>query len=146
MRHLIWILAILATACGGNGGGPSAPSPQIPNVVGSYTGSATLTLPELQESVTCPASTSVTQSNSTVSVAPIILGGQCGNLSVPIGQASIDNTGALIGSTTGTFNDPSCGTYNYGGSGGFFGREFRLSMSATSATCYNFNFTMVLSR
>ena len=32
------------------------------------------------------------------------------------------------------------------GSGGFFGRDFRLSINATSRTCYNFNMTVNLSR
>ena len=31
-------------------------------------------------------------------------------------------------------------------SGGFFGRELRFSLVATSTTCLNFNFTAVLSR
>jgi hypothetical protein len=146
MRRLPLIVALVATACGGSGGGPTAPTPQIPNVVGNYSGSATYTFPELQTSLTCPASTSVTQSTTTVNVAPIILTGQCGNLSIPLGQVTIDNTGAFAGGNSGTYNEPSCGTYNYTGSGGFFGRELRISMIATSRTCFNFNFTAVLSR
>jgi hypothetical protein len=76
-----------------------------------------------------------------------VLAGDCGNVSIPLGQATIDQTGAINGgSATGTNTDPSCGTYNYTASGGFFGKEFRLSMSATSSTCLNFNFTMTLTR
>lgn len=138
-------LGLLLTGCGG-GGSPSAPTPQIPNVVGSYSGNATFTFPELRQTMTCPANTSVTQSGSTVNVAPIILNGQCGGISIPFGQATIDNTGALQGNSSGTYNDPSCGTYSYTASGGFFSRELRISVTATSRTCYNFNFTANLSR
>lgn len=135
----------LLSACGGDS--PTAPTPQIPNVVGSYTGTITVTLPEVPASRDCPASTSVTQSGSTVSVAPIVLGGTCGNLSLPVGQQTIDATGAFTGPTTGTFFEPSCGgNYTYTASGGFFGRELRISMTATSAICLNFNFTAVLTR
>jgi len=137
------VLAVLAAswAC-------SSPteSSNIPQVAGNYSGSGTLTFPELQTSITCPASTTVTQSGTTVNIAPIILAGQCGT-SIPLGQGTINATGALDGgSDSGTYNEPSCGTYNYTASGGFFGRELRISMSATSSTCVNFNFTMVLSR
>jgi hypothetical protein len=67
-------------------------------------------------------------------------------LSIPVGQATINATGALdMGSGSGTFTDPSCGTYSYSGSGGFFGRDLRISLSATSRTCFNFNMTVTLS-
>jgi hypothetical protein len=141
------LMLMLAAACGGDNGSPTSPSGP-PAVNGNYSGSVTVNFPELNAAVTCPASTVVTQSGSTVNVAPIVLTGQCGNLSVPLGQVTIDNTGALDGSgSSGTFFEPSCGgNYNYTGSGGFFGREFRLSMTATSAVCFNFNFTAVLTR
>jgi hypothetical protein len=89
----------------------------------------------------------VTQSGSSVNIAPIVASGQCSGISIPVGQTTIDNTGALIGtSQTGSYTDPSCGTYQYTASGGFFGRDLRMSMSASSSTCYNFNFSMVLTR
>ena len=139
---------VLAAACGGGGSSPTSPppTPTIPNVAGNYSGSATFNFPELATTLTCPASTSVTQSGSTVNVAPIILTGQCQNISIPFGQATIDNTGNLGGSQSGSYNEPSCGTYNYTGSGGFFGRDLRISLNATSRTCYNFNFTATLTR
>lgn len=145
MRRLFIAATISATiACSSS---PTAPTPPIPNVVGVYSGSVTVNLPEIQTSRTCAASTSVTQSGSTVSIAPIILGGICGNLSLPLGQQTIDATGALLGANTGSYFEPSCnGTYNYSVSGGFFGRELRISISATSAVCLNFNFTAVLTR
>lgn len=147
MKRLVYLIAlIVASACGG-GSSPTAPTPSIPQVAGSYNGSVTVNLPEVPVSRTCPANTSVTQSGSTVNVAPIILGGSCGNLSLPLGQATIDTTGAITGGNAGSFFEPSCGgTYTYTASGGFFGRELRLSMTASSAICLNFNFTAVLTR
>jgi hypothetical protein len=137
-----------ASACGGDGGnGPTGPSSTIPNVTGNYSGNTTITFPELSTQLNCPTSTSVTQSGATVSIAPLVLRGDCGGVSVPLGQVTIDATGALGGgSESGTYTEPSCGTYNYAASGGFFGRELRISMTASSSTCYNFNFTATLAR
>jgi hypothetical protein len=140
---LCMILALAISACGGKS--PSEPTETIPRVSGAYSGSATFTYPELQATVTCPASTTVTQSGSTVSVAPLVLTGQCGTMSLPLGQVTIDATGAIQGES-GNYTEPTCGVYNYTASGGFFTREFRLSVAATSSTCYNFNFTALLSR
>jgi hypothetical protein len=147
MRFVGLAPLVFMLACGGGNNGTSltGPSNSIPSVAGSYSGTTTLTLPELAQSVSCPTTTAVTQSGSTVNVAPLVLAGQCGNLSVPLGQFTIDATGAFPGSSSGTYTDPSCGTYNYTASGGFFGRTMRLSVSATSRTCYNFNMTVNLS-
>jgi hypothetical protein len=115
-------------------------------VAGSYNGTATITLPEVGQSQTCPASTSVTQSGASVTMAPMVLGGSC-NVSLPLGSVTIATTGAIVtGSGSGTFDEPSCGTYNSQVSGGFSGREFSLSVSATSPTCVDFNFSATLSR
>ena len=138
------IVTLAVSACDGNA--PSAPSPNIPSVTGRYAGNATLASPELDKRVTCPASTSVTQSGKTVSIAAIVLTGECGSISIPVGQVTIDATGAIDGRASGSFNEPGCGTYDYVGTGGFIDREFRISMSATSSSCYPFNFTGVLSR
>ena len=145
-ESLIVAVALLLSACGGGEGTSlTGPSNSIPNVAGSYSGTTTMTFPELSQSMTCTTSTSVTQSGSTISVAPLVLGGQCGNVSVPVGQVTIDNTGAWLGSAVTTYNDPSCGLYSVVGSGGFFGRQMRLSINATSRTCYNVNMTITLS-
>ena len=148
MRRMLALGGLLVlSACGGGNGSPTGPSNSIPNVVGSYSGTATLVLPELNQSATCPASTSVTQSGSTVSIAPIVLRGVCENFSIPFGQATIDATGALTGGSGSTsFTDPSCGVYQLTGSGGFFGRELRLSVNGVSATCFNFNFSATMTR
>jgi hypothetical protein len=143
---LIAVAISLGTlGCGGSSSAPT--STHIPAVNGSYSGNATYNFPELQQSLSCPATTVVTQNGGTVSIAPMVLRGECDNLSIPMGQMTIDTTGAIDGgSAQGTFNEPTCGTYNATISGGFFGRELRISMTATSSTCYNFTFTSVLSR
>jgi hypothetical protein len=63
-------------------------------------------------------------------------------MSVPVGQMSIDATGTL-GQATTPYTD-SCGVYTVTASGGFFGRDLRISMSVTSRTCNNINMTMTL--
>lgn len=146
VRAIVAVLVVSAgtTACGGGPAGPSGS--RYPNVTGSYAGNATFTFPELQESYGCPASTSVTQDGGNVNVAPIVLRGQCAGVSIPFGAVNIDTTGAIQGGGSGTTYEPSCGTYHYSASGGFFGRELRLSVIATSSTCYNYSFTAVLTR
>src|SRR5687767_9417662 len=67
------------------------------------------------------------------------------NRLLKLGQGSIDATGAIDGgSLVTTYDEPSCGTYSMAISGGFFGRDLRISVAATSRTCYNFNFTATL--
>ncbi len=149
MRLQMVVAVVVATAgiaCGSES--PTAPTPTIPTVSGAYSGSLNFTFPELQASLSCPASTTVTQSGSTVSLAPLTVTGECGQYfsSIPLGQVTIDTTGAFTGSNSGSYNEPTCGIYNYTASGGFYGRELRLSMVATSASCWNFNFSATLSR
>jgi len=140
----VLLLFLPLVACGG--GSPSAPTPQTPNVVGDYSGSTVINVPELGQQITCPTTTKVTQSGTTVNIAPLVLGGQCDNISIPLEQVTIDNTGAIQGQNSGSFDEESCGRYTYTGSGGFFGREFRLSLNMTSSSCPNLNLTMTLSR
>jgi hypothetical protein len=136
--------ALLTVGCGGDDS-PSAPTPQIPNVVGSYTGSTTILFPELNQRVSCPTSTTVTQNGSIVNFSPMVLSGQCQGVSLPLGQTTIDATGAFA-NESGSYRDPSCGTYTYTASGGFFGREIRWSGIYISSTCYNMNITFNLTR
>ena len=90
-RHTIAILGLLLAACGGEGGTDlTAPSKSIPDVTGNYSGSTTIAFPDLGQSVTCPTSTSVTQSGTTISIAPLAMTGSCGTMSIPVGQATID--------------------------------------------------------
>jgi hypothetical protein len=142
---LLVLLPFIVAGCGGNDS--TGPSTSIPNVTGNYSGSTTFSFPELGTSLSCNTTTSVTQSGSTVSVAPLQLGGVCaanGLSSIPVGSATIDKTGA-IGSDSGTTTE-ACGVYNWVASGGFFGRDLRLSIVYTSRTCTNMNLTINLSR
>jgi hypothetical protein len=144
-----WVGVVLLTvACGGGEDGGNAitgPSSQIPSVAGSYSGSTSMTLPELSQTLTCPTTTSVTQSGSTVTIAELRLSGPCGEMSIPMGQVAIDSSGTIV-SETGSYSDPSCGVYNYSATGGFSGRELRFSIAGTSTTCWNFTMTMTLVR
>jgi len=145
MRNRAFWLAplVFSIACGSDGPSLTSPSNSIPNVTGNYSGTTSLSFPELGQNLSCATTTSVTQSGSTVSIAPLQLGSPC-SISVPVGNATIDATGSL-GSSTMTDTE-SCGVYNMTGSGGFFGKDLRLSINATSRTCYNFNMTVNLSR
>jgi hypothetical protein len=138
------VVAVMATACG-SGTSLTGPSNSIPNVAGNYAGTTTVALPELGQTLSCSSSTSVTQSGSTINVAPLSLGGQCNSLSVPIGQLQIDATGAILGVSNDTSRE-NCGVYAWSGSGGFFGRDLRMSVSGTSRTCFNVNITINLTR
>ena len=138
------LVACVTAACGGDDAG-TAPTPSIPNVTGNYSGVTTVVFPELSTSASCPTTTTVTQSGGTVNFAPLVLGGQCANQSIPMGQVSIDATGAILGRSSATQRE-ECGLYNISGSGGFFGRELRISINATSTTCWNMNMTINLSR
>ena len=143
-RLAVYLLIGASLACG-NSSTPNAPTPSVPQVAGNYTGSVTFTYPQLGQSLNCPATTTVNQTGRAVSIAPLRLSGQCGNVSIPIGDADIDANGS-IGSETGTINEPSCGIYNYSASGGFFGRTFQFAMQASSSTCPNFNLSGTLTR
>jgi len=146
IRSLALLVPLLFVACGGDGGNNlTGPTSTIPNVAGNYSGTMTVSLPELGRTAGCRATTTVTQgSGGSISIAPLQLTGDCGLTSLPFGSATIDSTGSL-GSTTTTLRE-SCGTYTATGSGGFFGRELRLSAVYVSSTCFNMNITMTLTR
>ena len=148
-QAVVCLCLIVAVACGGENSSPTAPSPTqptFPQVNGNYSGSITVTYPEVPTTVTCPATTAVTQSGRSVSIAPLLLSGACAGVadSLPLGMFTIDTNGA-IDDWRGTLTE-DCGIYNATASGGFFGRELRFSAVFTSSTCSNFNFTAVLSR
>lgn len=136
----VLIVSFYLAACSS----PSAPTPQAPPVAGTYSGVVTVNYPQIPRSVSCAVTTVVTQSGGSINIAPLVLGGPCGNVSIPMGSRTIDSIGALE-PFNGTVVE-SCGTYTVSASGGFFGRELRLSMVATSTTCITFNFTAVLNR
>jgi hypothetical protein len=134
-------------ACGGKGTSLTGPSNSTPNVAGPYSGSMTISYPEINQTVTCPASTSITQSGAEVSIAPVQLGGQCaasGSPTLPVGNMTIDNAGSF-GSTYQTVTSGSC-TWQANASGGFFGRTLQASMQYVSTRCINMNIAFNLSR
>lgn len=144
------VLTLITFVVAGCGGSPTSPggaqSGQYPSVAGSYSGTTVVTFPELSETVSCPTTTAVTQSGAQLTLAPFVLNGDCGGLSVPMGTALIDRAGAFVAASSGSFNDPECGIYTYTFSGGFFDRELRMSMRATSPVCYNFDLTISVFR
>ena len=148
MQKWLLVAVSLTAACGGGGNSnPAAPSqPQIPSVAGTYSGSTLMAFPELAVQVTCPTTTTVTQAGATANIAPLVLSGECGNLSIPMGQVTIDTTGAINGGSTSYTFDQACGRSNAVASGGFFGREMRISINSTSTTCYNLNMTITIRR
>ncbi len=137
----------VAFACSGNGDNAvSGPSNNIPTVAGNYSGSTNIVVGGIG-SGTCPTTTSVTQSGSAVSIAPLQLrGAECGNSSIPMGDFVIDSTGSLgLKPATGT---TPCGPYNITGSGGFLGRDLRLSIYETpmSGICPTVSFSITLTK
>lgn len=144
---VLTLITLVAAGCGGSPTSPgSAQSGQYPSVAGSYSGTTVMTFPELSETVSCPTTTAVTQSGPQLTMAPFVLSGDCGGVSVPMGAALIDREGAFVAASSGSFNDADCGNYNYTFSGGFFDRELRMSMRATSPVCYNFDLTISVFR
>jgi len=143
----VTVLALVAAGCGGSPASPGGTEVgQFPSVAGTYSGTTVMVFPELSETVSCPTTTAVTQSGAQITIAPFVLNGDCGGISVPIGPALIDNAGAFVAASSGSFNDPDCGTFTYTFSGGFFDRELRMSMRATSPICYNFDLTISMFR
>jgi hypothetical protein len=145
MRRALPVVAslLVMAACGGS----SPTAPRFPAVNGSYAGTISVAYPELGQSVTCPATTNVTQTGANVSVAPIILAGACAGLSIPIGNITIDQNGSFGNIANYTFFEPSCGgNYTASGSGGFFGRQLQFSLNAVSSVCWNINMTANLTR
>ena len=86
-RLSLCVVVALLSACGKT---PTAPAPAIPQVAGAYAGGITIVYPDVPRTLACPATTTVTQSGSLVSLAPLVLTGQCGSVSVPLGQLTID--------------------------------------------------------
>lgn len=150
------VLAVVCTlmaACGG-GGSPTTPSSPYPLVAGNYAGSVTFTFPLLNASLTCPASTSVTQSEANVTLAPLALSGSCASIgSIPLGDTTITTTGSLGSTTVNNLFLASCnGSYNATASGGFFGSNLQFSFfyTAVSGGCVtqlgNFSFGGTLAK
>jgi hypothetical protein len=138
------LMAVGLAACGGGGvNGPS--DDDVPNVAGSYTG--TLSINGAGAVVTCPASTTVTQSANQVGFTALTLSGQCTGLAFPMGNATLLPTGVLADSgTTLTGVDPSCGSYTASASITFAGRTMSLSVLGNFQLCGTVSMNGQLSR
>lgn len=145
MKRLAWLIAAWgALACEV---GPAGPSADVyPDVGGTYAGTVKMTFAELGFGTSCPASTVVGQTGPIVSIAPLVLGSDCGGGSIPVGSATLDAAGRLLGTTSASFSEPGCPTYTVSGTGQFSSRELRLSLVATSARCWSLDLVATLTR
>ncbi len=148
---LLAVVSTLVAACGGDSltspstVSASSSSSRVPQVAGSYSGTVTVSFPEVPRTVNCSATTAVTQTGSNVSIAPLQLrGGECDGLSFPFGNMVVDSNGSM-GGDTGTVTSQGC-TYTFSAGGGFFGRDMRASMTYVSRTCLNMTITINLTR
>lgn len=147
LKTLAVVAALLAAPAWGCVESGTNPTPDdIPSVAGNYAGTITLAFPEKGTSMTCTATTSATQSGATVNITPIVLGGLCSGITVPIGTVVIDDTGDIPATVSGTTDHPDCGTYNYTVTGGFDGTDLELSAALNSTTCDDAILTLVLTR
>jgi hypothetical protein len=152
------VLSLVTAFVAGCGSSDSvAPTPTYPNVAGKYSGSITITYQLVGQSITCPATTTVTQSGPNVTLAPLSVAGVCPSLglsSFPAGDFLITNTGSLGTQSANNIPMASCnGTYNATASGGFFSSTLQFTFVYTVAsgnTCVtqlgNFTFAGNLSR
>ena len=149
-RVLVFAMLVCVGSAVGCGGGPTSPSSlsststskssSIPSVDGNYSGSITITYSSIGGSVTCPASTTVTQVGATVTIGALTPSGACASAGVspPLGSFTIDNTGSLGSTTTNNVSDPSCnGAFNTTISGAFSGAtlQFSFVFTAVSGGC-----------
>jgi hypothetical protein len=138
-RLLVVLVAVTLSAC--SGGSPAAPTPGPPNVVGNYSGTVTQTVTLFPNGppATCPAQAVVNQNGSTVSFASFVLSGACAaNFgSLPFGDTTISNTGALGTITMTQRYLVTCGGY-YDASvtGSFVGNNFQVSIAYTPTLGY----------
>jgi len=151
------LAAVLVVACVFPFGGCSsstAPSSGPPNVAGNYSGTVTITFSLFGQSLTCPATMSVTQSGANVTFSAVTLSGACTSIfpTLPLGNTTIDNTGSLGSLTENNIAVPSCnGTYDATASGGFSNRTLQISIvyTAESGGCVsqvgNFSFALNVS-
>ena len=156
--HVGRLAKILVVACAfpfvGCGSNSTGPSSGFPDVAGNYSGTVTLTLSLIGESLTCPATVSVTQSGANVTFSPATFSGACTTVfpTLPLGSTTIDSTGSLGSLTENNLFVASCnGNYNVTGSGGFFNQTLQISIiyTAVSGGCAsqlgNFSFALNVS-
>ena len=144
---------LASVACGSSS--PTAPSaPQALQVAGNYSGTAVITYTQLAVTVNASATMTVTQAGNAVNLASLVFTiPNYGTLSLPLGETTIDATGAVSGQGMSASNvwSASCNAYQtYSATGTFVGRQFQGSMlatfSSTAGGCYNFTLAVTLNR
>ncbi len=140
-------------ACGGDFSGPTradpTPPPTYPSVGGDYSGTVTIALSQLPQPVSCPATTTLAQSQDVVNVMPIVMTGAafCVAASpLQVARIVIDTNGRIPSFPQTANAQVDCGTYTIVTDGGFSGNEFRLSQALTSTTCPQVTYTILLVR
>jgi hypothetical protein len=148
MRRVLLLVPLLLAACADS---VTEPSPPIPAVAGQYSGTVS---PAFFGSAT----TSVTQSRTTVTIEPLHVNAPvvC-PIIVPFGDTTIDHTGAFR-MKSGTFSVCHC-LFHYTATGGFVERELRISLHGVSPStadlgedelppdgCYDYRFDFNLTR
>ena len=136
-RGLSVVLLFCAVGCDKS---PTNPSSPYPNVAGNYAGLVTFSFPS-SGILACAATTTVTQSGWSVTVAPMSLAGDCSRLvpSLPVGNLTLSTTGSLFIGTQSNLYVASCnGYYNASVVNGSFagsGFEFSILYTAQSGGC-----------
>lgn len=133
---VILVLGVGLSACSRDAS-PSAPSSPYPSVAGTYSGTVTIGLTAFATSLTCPATTTVTQSDATVTFTPLTMSGNCAVAfpSLPLGSFAVSSSGSLGSASQNGIFVPSCnGNYNATQSGGFSGSTFQFSLAYTAVS------------
>lgn len=145
MRHvlvsaMLACVALFVAGCGG-GSSPTAPStptgPTYPSVAGNYSGTMTFTFSTLGGSVTCPVSTTVSQTGASVTIGTITASGTCASFGTlpSLGTFTITSSGSLGTTTVNNVPGGSCnGSYSTTFTSGFSGSTLQFTFAFSGAT------------
>ena len=148
MRRLALVLAItVLIGCGADS--PTAPTSQIPEVAGTYTGPLTLRVVTTGDSLQGSARFDVAQAGAQLTITgSITFLGETAQL--PAITGTINATGFFTptsGGVAGAVNDPDCGRITPASASiTFSGRTMRLVETAFTDFCGNFELSGTLSR
>lgn len=150
MRRLALVLAVVLTGCGADSPtAPTAPTLQIPDVAGTYTGPLTLLAVTAMTTLQGSARFDVAQAGAQLTISgSITFLGETVQLPAPI-TGTINATGFFT-PTSGwveEVNDPDCGRVtSTSASITFSGRTMRLVETASTDFCGNFELSGSLNR
>ncbi len=150
MRRLALVLAVVLTGCGADSptAPTTAPTSQIPEVAGTYTGPLTLLAVTTGAILQGSARLDVAQAGAQLTITgSITFLGETVQLPAIMG---IINATGIFTPTSGwveEVNDPDCGRVtSTNASVTFFGRTLRLVETASTDSCGNFELSGTLSR